>query len=86
MKLNKNIAISESGLLFNPITGESFTINPIGVEIINLMKEEKDAIQINRVILDKYSTDPVTFEKDYQDFLGMLQHYKLLDLHDTTKA
>jgi hypothetical protein len=86
MKLNKNIAISESGLLFNPITGESFTINPIGVEIINLLKEEKEQAQISRQILEKYTTDPVTFEKDFQDFIGMLQHYKLLERHDTTKA
>lgn len=85
MKLNKNVAISESGLLFNPITGESFTVNPIGVLILNLLKEDKDAGQISRTILDQYLTDPVTFEKDFQDFLGMLRHYKLLEQHDASK-
>lgn len=85
MKLNKNVAISESGLLFNPITGESFTVNPIGIQILNLLKEDKESDQISRTILDTFQTDPVTFEKDYQDFVGMLRHYKLLELHDTPK-
>lgn len=86
MKLNKNIAISETGLLFNPITGESFTVNPIGIEILNLMKEDKSPGEISRIILGNYTTDPVTFEKDYQDFLGMLQHYKLIDRHETPQT
>ena len=86
MKLNKNIAISETGLLFNPITGESFTVNPIGVEILNLMKEDKSSGEISRIILENYTSDPVTFEKDYQDFLGMLQHYKLIDRHETPQT
>ena len=41
MKIKKNIAISDSGFIFNPSTGESFTVNPIGVEIITLLKEDK---------------------------------------------
>ena len=86
MKLSKNAAISESGLLFNPVTGESYTVNPIGVEILNLLREDKDPGQISQEILDKYATDRVTFEKDYQDFIGMLQHYKLLERHEATKA
>ena len=86
MKLNKNIAISESGLLFNPVTGESYTVNPIGIEILNLMKQDQETPEISEAILEKYSTDHVTFEKDYQDFIGMLHHYKLLEHHDATKA
>lgn len=86
MKLSKNVAISESGLLFNPITGESYTVNPIGVEILNLLREEKDSSKISQDVLEKYATDHVTFEKDFQDFIGMLIHYKLLEHYGTTKA
>lgn len=82
MKLNKNIAISESGLLFNPITGESFTVNPIGVEILNMIREESEPGRIRETIMEKYSVDAISFEKDYQDFLGMLLHYKLMERHD----
>jgi len=86
MKLHKNVAVSEAGLLFNPVTGESFSVNPIGVEILNLIREEKEADQISKVILEKYSTDEATFERDYNDFIGILEHNNLLERHEETKA
>jgi hypothetical protein len=61
-------------------------VNPIGVEILNLIREEKDADQISTVILGKYTTDRATFEKDYHDFIGILEHHNLLERHEETKA
>jgi len=84
MKLRKNIAVSESGLLFNPVTGESFSVNPIGVEILGMIREEKTAGQITDYILDRYSTDKAAFEKDYHDFIGILYQNNLLETHDET--
>jgi hypothetical protein len=86
MKLQKNVAVSEAGLLFNPVTGESYSVNPIGVEIINLIREEKNPEQISKFILAKYSTDKDTFEKDYNDFIGVLEHHNLLESHEEKKA
>ena len=79
MKLRKNIAISDSGLVFNPSNGESFTVNPIGVEIINFFKDGKSFDEINTIILSRYSTDKDTFEKDFHEFIGILDHNNLLD-------
>ncbi|MEI7492736.1 MAG: PqqD family protein [Bacteroidota bacterium] len=86
MKLKKNIAVSEAGLLFNPVTGESFSLNPIGIEILNLLRKEKSDEEIRSAILSRYNTDIPTFEKDYQDFIGILKHNHLLESHEETKA
>ncbi len=86
MKLRKNVAVSEAGLLFNPVTGESFSVNPIGVEILNLIRDEKSPDQISDAILGTYSTDKATFEKDYHDFIGLLEHHNLVESHEETKA
>ncbi|MCX6284844.1 MAG: PqqD family protein [Bacteroidetes bacterium] len=86
MKLRKNIAVSEAGLLFNPVTGESFSLNPIGIEILSLLREEKSDEEIRSAILSRYNTDNPTFEKDYQDFIGILKHNNLLESHEETKA
>ena len=67
-------------------SGESFSVNPIGIEILNLIREEKNPEQIRKVILEKYSTDEITFEKDYHDFIGILEHNNLLERHEETKA
>jgi hypothetical protein len=87
MKISKNVAISNAGLVFNPVTGESFSANPIGVEIINLMREGKSGKAISESILSRYSTDAPTFEKDLHDFIEMLRHFHLLEeKNEETKA
>ncbi|MFZ4798983.1 MAG: PqqD family protein [Bacteroidia bacterium] len=79
MKIKKNVAISESGFIFNPTTGDSFSTNPIGLEIIRMLKEEKSKDEIRKSILGKYITDESTFEKDYYDFVMMLQSNQVAD-------
>jgi hypothetical protein len=79
MKIKKNVAISESGFIFNPTTGDSFSTNPIGLEIIRMLKEEKSKDEIRKSILSKYITDESTFEKDYYDFVMMLQTNQVAD-------
>jgi hypothetical protein len=78
MKIKSNIAISDSGFIFNPDTGESFTVNPTGVEILQQMKEGKTVEEISSILEDKYNTDKNTLEKDTEDFLGLLRNYSLL--------
>jgi hypothetical protein len=79
MNLQKNIAISDSGLLFNPATGESFSVNPIGLEIINLMRQGKNDEEISKTIISAYSTDLPVIERDLHDFIHMLKQYQLAD-------
>jgi hypothetical protein len=79
MHIKKNIAISDSGFVFNPSTGDSFSTNPIGLEIIKLLKEGKSREEIKTAILDIYATDQPTFEKDFYDFIIMLQKIKILE-------
>lgn len=79
MKIRKNVAISESGYIFNPTTGESFSVNPIGIEIFNMIKEGKSYEEISKTILAGFRTDEDTFEKDYHDFVGLLNHYLLIE-------
>ena len=75
MKIKKNIALSESGFLFNTSTGESFSVNPIGGDILKLLKESNGKDEIKDIILNKYNTDEVTFERDFFDFVSLLNHY-----------
>jgi hypothetical protein len=79
MKLKRNIAISDTGYLFNPSTGESFAVNPIGLEVLSLMKQDLLYEEISGRILDKYETDRATFEKDFADFMSMLKLNLLID-------
>jgi len=79
MKIKKDIAVSETGLVFNPTTGESYSLNPIGMEIFSLMKEGKSTEEISGELLEHYHTDSSTLDKDIHDFMEMLNHYLLLE-------
>ncbi len=86
MRIKKSIAISESGFMFNPITGESFTVNPIGFEIIQMINDGLESAQIIETICKKYQIDPQTFDKDLTDFTGMLDNHHLSQHHDQEEA
>lgn len=82
MKINKNIAISDSGFVFNPVNGESFSVNPIGAEIIDLMKSDKTFDEIQNTMKAKYNVEEATIEKDYFDFIGLLKQHNLIDANE----
>jgi hypothetical protein len=79
IRIKHNVAISESGLIFNPETGESFTTNPIGIEILKLLKEKKDYPAIERHFIARYDTESDAFRKDYQDFVECLRIFNILE-------
>lgn len=79
MKLRKNIATSEEGFVFNPGTGDSFSTNPIGTEIISLLKEDKSLKLIIDTICEKYDVDKNQFEKDLDDFTAQLKESAILE-------
>ncbi len=78
-KIKKNIAVSNTGFLFNPMTGDSFSVNPIGQEIIRYFQEGKSEEEILKNIMEQYRVDESTAEKDLLDFKKMLLYYKLID-------
>jgi hypothetical protein len=82
MKLKRNIAVSESGFLFDPTVGESYSLNEQALEIFNLLKEKKSNEEIKKIITENYDVTPDDFEKYYFDFLGMLKQYRLLEDDD----
>ncbi len=79
MKINKNVALSDSGFVFNPSTGDSFSTNPIGLEIIKLLKEGKSMDYVKASLLKTYTIEEATLERDCYDFANMLMKFKLTE-------
>ncbi len=80
VSLKKNIAISDSGFVFNPSNGDSFSLNQIGLDMLMQLKDAKSEEQVKTAILAKYDIDRDTLDTDYYDFLKMLGQFKLLEL------
>jgi hypothetical protein len=79
MRLKKNIAVSESGFVFDPNTGDSFSLNKIGLEIVDKLRQGRPDIEIIPELQEKYEIDRASLEKYYFDFISMLQYYQLID-------
>jgi len=79
MKLKENIAISESGFIFNPEIGTSFTTNSLGVAILKQLKIKTSTDEIIESVIKNYEIDATTCEKDLDDFLRILTQFNLLD-------
>ena len=79
MQIKRNIAVSETGFVFDPTSGESYSINKVGQEIIALMNEGKTPREISAVMCEEYEIDPAGFEKYFYDFIGMLKQFQLIE-------
>lgn len=79
MRIRKNIAVSDEGFLFNPATGDSFSTNGIGSEIINLLKQDKSTHEIIEEISRNYDVDRMLLERDLDEFTALLKDYSILE-------
>jgi PqqD family protein of HPr-rel-A system len=77
-KISENLAVSESGFLFMANTGESFTVNETGKEIIELLKDEKSKEEIIAALMEKFEVDAETAERDFEEFISTLKDLKLV--------
>ncbi|RPI76504.1 MAG: PqqD family protein [Ignavibacteriales bacterium] len=73
-----NLAVSDSGFLFMPSTGETFTLNQCGREIFKMIQSGKEFEDALEFISGEYDIDPVSAEKDLHDFLAQLKNYNLI--------
>lgn len=79
MRFKKNIATSDAGFIFNPGSGDSFSSNPTGSDIISQLKENRSVQEITDFICSRYDVERNQFEKDLEDYVSQLRDYNLLD-------
>ncbi len=86
MIIRKNIAISESGFLFDPMSGESYSLNEQGSLIINLIREGRSEKEIIEHMTDIYEVDREDLERYFIDFIGMLKQFSLIEPENEKEA
>lgn len=72
------LAISDEGFLFDPTTGESYTVNPTGLLILKGLKENRDQDGIIETLVNAYDVTADEARRDVEDFSDHLKSYKLL--------
>lgn len=77
-KLSPNLAISESGFLFLPTTGETFTTNGTGRDVLAALQAGKSEQEIVNLLVEQYDADAATAARDVRDFIARLTEYHLI--------
>jgi hypothetical protein len=75
----RDLAISESGFVFDPFTGTTFSVNPTGQFILLKLREGADAAGIERELtrtFELYGDDDPA--RDVHEFLGLLREQGLV--------
>jgi hypothetical protein len=80
MLIKSNIALSENGFVFNPSTGDSFTMNSTAKEVLMLIKEGRTINQISELMIEKYDVDPAVLERYLEDFMNDLSSNNLMEV------
>ncbi len=78
MKIPEEVKISDNGFVFNSKTGDSFSLNPFGLELIKNIQEEKELESLKKEMTEKYDVDDLTFEKDFYEFCALLKHHQII--------
>ena len=76
--LKKDIALSDTGVVFNPATGDSFSVNAVGLELLRLLQSGLAEAEVKTQMLERFEVAPHTLDKDYTDFIQLLRQHQLL--------
>ena len=71
--------MSKSGFIFNPSTGDSYTVNQIAAEILELLKEFNSLDKVKEEILKNYDVNEKSLDEDLSDFSAHLQQLGLTE-------
>jgi hypothetical protein len=72
------LAVSESGFIFDPTTGHSYTANATGLKILELLKAGKEPEEIRSNLLNEYDATEDDVTVDVNDFIENLKKYFLI--------
>jgi PqqD family protein of HPr-rel-A system len=79
MTINRKMAISETGFIFNPTTGDSYSMNPIAMEILEMLKKEMSEEEIKKTLLEKYDVSKSILQKSYDEFIDTLKKLNIIE-------
>lgn len=79
MKINPNLAINDTGFAFDPMTGHSYTLNSVALEIVQRLKQGQTEEEIAKGLAAEFDADPVIILKDLLEFIEILRNYELLE-------
>jgi len=71
----QRLAISESGFVFDPVSGHNVTVNETGLFILRLLQRNNQLNPLLDKLISEYDTPRRELERDVLEFAGLLRDY-----------
>lgn len=73
ISLLQRLAINDSGFVFDPVSGCSFTLNPSGFALLNLMRRKDNIPEIVQALTEEWDVDSHRAERDLIEFCAEIR-------------
>lgn len=74
----EHLAISPSGFVFDPLSGQTFTTNEVGRVILEGLRDGEDLNRLVARLTDRFEVGSADLVRDVLDFVRVLQAEGLL--------
>jgi hypothetical protein len=71
----QRLAISESGFVFDPVSGHNFTVNETGLVILRVLQKDNQLTPLLDHLANEYDAPRRELERDVLEFAGLLRDY-----------
>jgi aminopeptidase N len=71
----KRLALSESGFVFDPVSGQSFTVNESGLAVLRLAQSGSELSQILEQLAQQFEATADEIKRDTLDFAERLKEF-----------
>ena len=67
------LALSDSGFVFDPVSGNSFSLNGTGLAIVRLLQKGETLAQVVASLQQEFAVEPQAAERDVIEFATQLR-------------
>ena len=78
MERIRALALNPDGFAFDPTTGESFTLNPTGLRVLEGLRDGLTPEQISSSLTEEFDIPESEANRDVADFMDHLRAFRLL--------
>ena len=71
----RRLDISQSGLVFDPVSGHNFTVNDTGLIILSRLQQNQEFADLIGQLQNEYDANAIDIERDVIEFIGMLREF-----------
>jgi hypothetical protein len=78
MERIRALALNPDGFAFDPTTGESFTLNPTGVRVLEGLRRGLSPEEISAGLVEEFDVPESDATRDVADFMDHLRAFRLI--------